>query len=389
MIKLSKNDILERWYLFSPIIVFPVSIFKQVDIQIALRIFCFVLVGLLLIDFAVDRLTSSLRKIFKAWFLTSLLAFSTNLPELSVTTISALKGDGFLVAPGAALGSNFVNVLLVTLALGIVFFLSFLSASVKSATKSFDYLGGLKQIGLALFYGCIAVIYYPIAQADTSYLAFWVLIVLTIVTIFGLTNFYSKQGKKISLLSHITVHTVNNLLDSIREENAVRDFLIYLNKVIAKPKDYSIDDLLACQELEAIKKLSDEEIESVRSKLSKDLKDDLDEILELFGISQHLDSPGYVYYLQAFISVLFIATGSYFLDLAGDLMSTGFNLNKGLISFFVLSFLTSAGEFLTSYKFFMNGKFRDGWRNVADSNLCNLLIAVFVVIIISSKNLTN
>lgn len=373
---------LERWYLAVPLLVFPLASVKKVDLVSAFHIYIYVTIGLVLIDLSLDKLVSSVRKLFNPWFLTSIVAFSTNLPELSVSLISAFKGDGLMVAPGVALGSNFVNLILGFMALFMVYLLAFFLPGVKNAVRSYDYSRGFKQLALALVLSIVASAYYPMVQGGTFYLLVWLLTILVISSNFVFLNFHSKHGKKVSLLSHIPAHTLEELARTVGNDSKIGRFLKYLIDIKENPTNFSLDDIFTSPELLALKHACEEEIRNVRSKLIKELRSELDEILELFDVYHHLDKPRTYYVIVCSLSLAFIALGSYLLDSAGDLISKNFEISKGYVSFFVLSFLTSAGEFLTSYKFFLDGKFRDGWRNIADSNLANLLIGFVVVVFI-------
>lgn len=374
---------LERWYLFLPILVFPVSQASGINFGDTFRIFIFSFCGLLIIDLALELLFRSIRKLARAWYLTTIVAFSTNLPELSVAMTSCFKGDPLDVAPNVALGSNFANVILGLLALLCSIAVVLLSRRAKSSifsTSKTDLLRGGRQFVFALVLSLAAVSYFEALRLGLIALVFWILITLAIAFVFVLTNFKASSGRKVSLLSQISHNDLDELISVFKADNPILDFLKFVDNILHANTNLELKSMLSSPPVTKLKLAQPEEMRAWITALPPRLTANLFEILEHFDIYTHVSSRRAIHVLSGVISLLMIALGGVLLDTSGDLMSKTFLVNKGFVAFFILSFLTSAGEFLTSYKFFLKGKLRDGWRNIADSNLANLIIACLVVL---------
>ncbi|MCS6893703.1 MAG: hypothetical protein NZO16_03945 [Deltaproteobacteria bacterium] len=374
------KKLIERWYLVAPLVIFPAGQNFGVAFPEVLKTFLLILIGLILIDIALEVLIQSLRKVVRVWHLTTFVAFSTNLPEFGVALTSCLKGDPLNVAPGVALGSNTVNVIFGFCALFLALLVLCILGGVVETVKRYDYKRGAKQLLLALFFALAAVSYYRTLHSS-ELIAVWMVFVIIIIGFFVFLNFKQSHGKKISLLSQIPHQELDRALESCSVTNPLIDFLKFVDRILHEPEHHTLNEILRSEELLILRKASKQSFKNWIAHLPQESHQQIEEILEHFDIYTHLAKSKSLYILYSFISLAIIGAGAFCLDMAGDQLATNFQLSKGIVSFFILSFLTSAGEFLTTYKFFLQGKFRDGWRNIADSNLANLIIAGFIVIL--------
>jgi len=376
----------ERWYLFTAFLVFLVAPFYDVDLKVAAAISLKIFVGLLLIDFFLDKLLEHVIKIVPIWYVTSVIASATNLPELGVATVSALKGDPLDVAPGVALGSNLLNLILL--------FLSFLAVGLikinnRSFWASLNLTGVLKTFFFALFFFFISDLYYRVLEINRFYPLFWCFLVIAVFWFYFNEHYLKDSGKSKSALAQINHEELDRILVKLEKLpglRSLRNFFVLLDDYVEGKKELAkLDDLFEGKEWSSLKnELPNLDLSSF------DLaeKQSIFRIFEIFGV--HLVERSY---MRSVIWVISGLAGIFFcsilLDSSGDDLAVSFNVGKGSISYFVLSFFTSAGEFLTSYKLASMGKIRESVKNVSVSNLVNLLIAVWIFALINVLNLLN
>lgn len=375
------SSIWERWYLVAPCLVFIAGEYHDVPLKQSFKIFLLSFFGLLVIDLALEGIIFSLKKLVRAWHITFLVAASTNLPEFAIAVTSFLKGDPLDVAPNVALGSNFANVILGFLAL----FFAIIARLAKSQTD-FNVVYGLRQllnssnqVIFALFLSCLAILYFKSLQSS-GLLSIWVVIVLLVVVIYYYRNFSSHVGRKASLISQISHHELDEILAEVKDNNPLIEFLRFVDDFLHNHSAFELDQIANAVEVKRLQNASFQELNLWKKNIPRKHIRVVSEILEHFEIYSHLsNSARHIYLVAVALGLVGIAIGAFMLDNSADLLAADFNLQKGLVAFFVLSFLTSAGEFLTSYKFFLQGKLRDGWRNIADSNLSNLIITLIIL----------
>ena len=373
----------ERWYLFTAFLVVFVAPFYDVNLKVAAAISLKIFVGLFLIDFFLDKLIEHVIKIVPIWYVTSLIASATNLPEFGVATVSALKGDPLDVAPSVALGSNLMNLILL--------FLSFLAVGlIKIKNRLFwaslNLTGVLETFFFALFFLFIANLYYWVLEIDQFYLVFWCFLVIAVFWFYFHKNYLKDIGKGKSALAQINHQELDRILNKLEKStglDSLKNFFVLLDDYVEGKKELAkLDDLFEGKEWSTLKN----ELHNLDlSSFDLAEKQSIFRIFEIFGV--HLADRCYkrsvMWVISGLVGIFFC---SILLDSSGDDLAVSFNIGKSSISYFVLSFFTSAGEFLTSYKLASMGKIRESVKNVAVSNLVNLLIAAWIVVLINVLN---
>jgi len=244
----------------------------------------------------------------------------------------------------------------------------------------------LKLFSLLFFFLFIANLYYWVLEIDQFYLVFWCFLVIAVFWFYFHKNYLKDSGKGKSALAQINHQELDRILNKLEKStglDSLKNFFVLLDDYVEGKKELAkLDELFEGKEWSSLKN----ELYNL-DLTSFDLaeKQSIFRIFEIFGV--HLADRCYkrsvMWVISGLVGIFFC---SILLDSSGDDLAVSFNIGKSSISYFVLSFFTSAGEFLTSYKLASMGKIRESVKNVAVSNLVNLLIAAWIVVLINVLN---
>ncbi|MCB0355089.1 MAG: hypothetical protein KDD64_16265, partial [Bdellovibrionales bacterium] len=344
--------------------------------------------GLFVMDKTLDGLMSSLGGILPSWAFTLAVAASTNMAELGTTAVSGATGDPILEVPNTPLGSNPWNVGLAVLALGLAVGAGrFKGKHLVESLKSVEWGDVAKQAGLAVGLAGSALSFKLFVKDVGPELFIWALANSAVVGTYLWKNTFSPQTRLETSLKEFDLSELKNIVESVQ----------HLPDAVSQPLDSILEQMIASKNAasKSAKKLQGKQIlkalHQFREGVGKDKLDDLGKYLEAHPQRQELvrqflrdfdldleekptDWKGWAK-IGACCGVLLAC--SIALDAGVEQLGTGLQLGKGTASLVLMSLFSSAPECLTSMKFFMENRDRDAWKNMADSNAVNVILANF------------
>jgi len=413
-----KKFVKENWFNLTPFLLLPTSILVGGDVGLATRASLELSAGLYALDRTLDQIIETAEEVLPPQYLVALVAGTTNLAELGASQAAAFSGDPLSEVAATPIGSNPTNLYLTGFALlgalkaraineGIIKEGEQLNLRVvRDTLTSIDWKKVKKEFGLAGLFALDALIFQffvrpNVKKGDFVPLGGWLMLNIPLLVEYFRRGLFTKKAKINNAIENIGRQHIEKVREEIlMEEHTYEKGVTPLLNLLSLIELYKETEEAERREvLEELEKMLDDlksqiendpDFQKAFSKLmSKAEMKDIRAFLEVtkikFSEKRKVSMQKIVKLIGGIGAVAGIST---FLDSGVTHMAEALpNFSKGAAGFFIMSFLSSIGEFLTTKKFFEKGKDRDAMRNMADSNALNIGLAKAAMASSTVKNL--
>lgn len=403
-----KNFLKDNMLSLTPLILGPLAAVTGGDVNTATKASLELSIGLYALDKRLDSIMETAEEVLPPQYLVPLIAATTNLAEMGASQASALAGDPLAEVGSTPIGSNPTNLYLTGFALMAALKEKAVQEghvkegekvgyrAIKETLKSMDWQGMKKQLGLSGMFAADALFFQFLVRPEMKKgnfmpLAGWTAVNLPLLVEYFRRTTFSKAGQMSNAIEGIGTTQVEKLKDELAESEEIdNEGAGALLKVA--------NDLESYEEIKGDKQKKKETLKHTKEamkEISKRLKEDevfklkVQEVLEradmkdmkkLFEVAgvkvdgrEKVDAKkaGKLVFNIAIVVALAKVLDMGVTDMA-DAMPW---LSKGAAGFFLMSFFSSIGEFLSTKKFFERGHDESAVKNIADSNAINIGLA--------------
>lgn len=389
MINFLKNNALS----FSPILLIPASYFSGGSLIHSLQAAGAIMIGLAILDKALDVIVHNAKLVIAPEYLVLLLAATTNLPELAASQGAAFGGDLFFDAGSTPLGSNWANVTLVVPAILLALGSRGLKTKGFIGTLSdFGWSSMKKQLIIASIFAADAIFFQywirPACQiGDYSILWIWLGVNILLLSYYFQKNTFSTNAKWANTIDSLDFDSFTKIKELSANSNtpASRPLVSLMGLLEDYEKQPGLQSLEKIkQELAGIKNLCHQNPETpgqITQILSQE-DTGLDMLFKLAGfkLSENNEINPLSSYLKLAAGTLAVLATAPLLDRGVvDISFAIEGLGKSSAGFFIMSYISSLPELLTTTKLFQSSLDRGATKNIADSNALNILLALLAM----------